>query len=492
MILLQTRFAIPLAMLASRRHWMLSVLSAAAAAGGCGGSQSSPNKSGTNIDSAEPEKPLRVLVIDNTETGERIERYWSSRSDAPFELKQATAEATLGQPRLVADVVIFRTNLLGELAEAGKIAPLERSFVDGEAFRAHELLEYARTTEVHWGKQTEVICLGSPPLVLYYRADLLAAKKLSPPTSWEQYLQVAKALTDKPEGAGEAWSPSIEPLAGRWGGVTLLAWVASYARHRSEYAALFDQEAMTPLIEQPPYVRALEELVAVAKLRSPAHIDFTPADAKIALYAGDCALAWSWPTSAPRTSESKVEAAIAQHVSIAELPGSRAVYNFGAQRWEEREAGESIHVPLLGVAGLSAAITTTARKLRAAENFLAWLSASDEAVEIFSANSNSTCFRTPHLAQVGRWCEPGLPSTGAQAYVDVLEKTQRHAVTMLVPHIPGGEKYLQALGTAVRNAVSGTTTVADSLKAGASKFEEITNSLGRDKQQAAYRRSLGL
>lgn len=469
---------------------MLSILGSASMLSGCG----SANKSAEDKKNRSPsvDKPLRILVIDGPELAKRIERYWAARSDAPFEITEATSTVAREQIRLAADVVVFPASLVGSLAEAGKIAPLDHEFLLSDAFRASDLLEHARTTEVAWGSETFTVCLGSPSLVLYYRADLLAAKGLAPPTTWAEYAEVVKVLAEAPAGVAQNWTSCIEPLTGRWGALTLLARAACYARHRSEYAALFDLATMQPLIDQPPFVRALEELLAVVKSQPHPILDASPASAKTAIYTGQCALAWSWPSSAAVESVEAIDPLAAQHLSIAQLPGSRDVYNFGAKRWEVREPGEAIQVPMLGVTGLSAAITATARQRRAAETFLAWISTSDDGVEVLANSSATTCFRKSQLAQIQPWCEANLSSAGAKAYAEVLTQTNHQGVTLLTPRLPGGEDYLLALGEAVRRVIAGEHAVTESLQQAAKRFGEITEVHGLSKQRTAYRRSLGL
>src|SRR5690606_16824586 len=93
-----------------------------------------------------------------------------------------------------------------------------------------------------------------------------------------------------------AWYATIEPRAGDWGAKLLLARGAAYARHRSAYSALFDIDTMAPLIAEPPFVRALEELAATAQASGAPR--FTPAEAREALARGNCAMAITWPTAA--------------------------------------------------------------------------------------------------------------------------------------------------------------------------------------------------
>ena len=51
----------------------------------------------------------------------------------------------------------------------------------------------------------------------------------------------------------------------------LLARAACYAAHRDNYSTLFNIATMQPLIDGPPFVQALEELVAVAGPSDPAN-----------------------------------------------------------------------------------------------------------------------------------------------------------------------------------------------------------------------------
>ena len=72
-------------------------------------------------------------------------------------------------------------------------------------------------------------------------------------------------------GAPLAW---LAGAAGPgWAGIVLLARAAPYATHPSNYSKLFSIETMEPLVDGPPFVRALEELVATARLWAAAAVD---------------------------------------------------------------------------------------------------------------------------------------------------------------------------------------------------------------------------
>ncbi|HTN74351.1 MAG TPA: extracellular solute-binding protein, partial [Pirellulaceae bacterium] len=311
-------------MIVTRRHWIVTVLGGVTATfTGCGDSPAPPP---TNTE----ERPLRLLVIDSPEMAAQIERHWRAQSDAPFELTQATSKAAQAFKRLPVDVVLYPSELLGTFAEAEWIVPLSTDLLDSDDFKRRDLLPQARSTEVLWGTNTLAVSLGSPNFNLYYRTDLFDRLGLKPPTTWAEYTAVATALS-KHDALGDAvageanWSAVLEPLAPGSAGLTLLARAAAYVRHRSEYAALFHLETMEPLVDHPPFVRALEELVTVAKLGRQASGTITPSAAREAIYAGRCGIAWTWPTAA---GSAIANSPAAPTIAIAELPGASDVYNF--------------------------------------------------------------------------------------------------------------------------------------------------------------------
>ena len=111
----------------------------------------------------------------------------------------------------------------------------------------------------------------------------------------------ANKNSPRPLGEGQgvrAWCGTIEPLAPGWAGDVLLARAAAYAKHRDNFSTLFDIETMEPLVAGPPFVQALEELVAAAKLGPADPLHYDPAAVRAAFWSGQCGMALTWPTAA--------------------------------------------------------------------------------------------------------------------------------------------------------------------------------------------------
>ena len=64
--------------------------------------------------------------------------------------------------------------------------------------------------------------------------------------------------------------------------------------------------------------------------------------------------------------------------------------------------------------------------------------------------------------------------------------------TLMMPRIPGGDRYLEALAIAVRRAVAGELSCEAALADASAQWTSITAELGVPQQAAAYRRQLDL
>lgn len=73
---------------------------------------------------------------------------------------------------------------------------------------------------------------------------------------------------------------------------------AAYAKERDNYTTLFDEKMFEPTIAGPPFLSALEELVAAAKLGPVGQLDFDPVAVRAEFWKGNAAMAISWPTGA--------------------------------------------------------------------------------------------------------------------------------------------------------------------------------------------------
>jgi multiple sugar transport system substrate-binding protein len=433
---------------------------------------------------------FRLLVIDDpamATAAERLRGEWKAQTGGDFEVVRG-GEKDLRH----ADGIICPSALIGTLAAAKRLAPLPEEMVRGDAGQWSDIFELLRLREAAWGSQIVAVPLGSPVLACCYRSDLLEKVGRRPPQTWEEYQELAQLLgRQKPPGNGP-WHGAIEPLGPGWAGLTLLARAAPYAKHGDNYSTLFDIKTMAPLVAGPPWVKALEELVAAAKQGPAEELQYDPAAVRAEFYRGHCGLALSWPTAADNPPASKAAAHDALRVGFIELPGSPQAYNVGSKTWETRGEEVDPHVPLLGVAGRMAAVSADAQRPEAVFQLLLWLSEGQRGRQLCSSSPATTLFRRSQLKSPQEWTEKAVSPAEAAQYAALTARTLNQPDYLPALRLPGQAEYLAALDEAVYAAVRGQATPAEALRQAAARWGEITRRLGVPQQRSAYRHSLGL
>jgi multiple sugar transport system substrate-binding protein len=362
--------------------------------------------------------------------------------------------------------------------------PLDSRLLEDADFNYRDIFDLVRLREMRWGGRTIATTLGSPQLLVCYRADWFESNGLSPPADWDAYQQAVERFAQLPSHAGIF--PTIEPFADGWAGHTLLARAASYAMHREQLSPLFRLGTVEPLVDQPPYVRALEELVASAKAAKGSELRNSPEEAFEALLSGRCAMAVTWPTggttgNAPAGRDGKL--------AFAALPVSRQAYRFSTGTWEDRVSDDSGPVPLLSIAGRMAAVSASSRNAARAGGLVVWLAGRDASDHVAAHSAATTLFRRSQVAQSSRWM-PQLTPDESRHYAETLAASLSAARAMAGITLPGRQEYLAALDRAVQEALAGKPG-AEALSEASTRWRGITEKLGVEAQRKALAHSLG-
>jgi multiple sugar transport system substrate-binding protein len=434
---------------------------------------------------------VRLLVVDDADLSAAIEGLgaeWKARTGGTFAVSQATiAELVDADAPPEADAVIYPSPLLGTLAERTWITPLPEDYASHRELAWADTFELEQVAETCWGKVPHAVTLGSPLLVCYCRTDLLEALHKQPPQDWAALRDLAEVLA-KRDPTGEAkFHAIVQPLAEGWAARVLLARAASYAKHPDHYSALFNIETMEPLVAGPGFVRALEELLADARLGPENQLEMDAADARNEFLAGRAGLAIAWPGHAGARGGDAPEP---PPTTFAELPGSAVVHNFARGDWEQRD--EVRRVPLLALAGRLGSIAADSSGPSDAFHLLAWLSGREWGTRVSTASPATTLYRRSQMRDPRPWVDPKTEAAAAEQYAAITHTALSRQDYLGAPRIPGAPQYMAALDAAVREAVRGDKSPAEALAAAAAEWKRITEELGVDAQRKAYRLSLGL
>lgn len=435
-------------------------------------------------------RPLRVLVVNDENLGLVAQREWLAVSDSPLELSNVSLDTFREQLQsteadaLQSDVVIYPTAWLGTLAESNRIAPMPRRVQESELFADADILPWVRKGDVAWGETTYAVPLGSVMLTMAARVPQPRTGEDTPalPKTWKE-LQTWRGADTR----------VAHPLAAGWAGFSHLARAASYVRSRGQISTLFDYRTMQPLVDSPPFVRALEELAASAKT-VPDQIDWTPWDVQQALKDGKCDVGLTWMSPHDAAADSKADSMTDEEAAtwlFSEAPGAREVYRASEKKWSTHRDGEIARVPLIGLSGRVGSVLQGSRRQRAAWSFLAKMSADELSTRVSSASQSTGPFRLSH--QPARaWVDRQIESTGARKYSVAVTKAYSRNLVLHALRIPGHEEYLAKLDAAVRSAIQGEGEPVALLKQVAEDWQQITESRGIENQRAAFARNLGM
>ncbi|GIW96336.1 MAG: hypothetical protein KatS3mg110_4377 [Pirellulaceae bacterium] len=306
-----------------------------------------------------PRAPVKLLVIDEPEVAGRIQELWQTRGEGSLNIAiadmaqiQSSDEVWSG-----ADVVVFPLELLGDFLSEGRIVPFVEGVLDEPSYRWREVADALRRRVVVWDRTVYAVPMGAATPLFWYRADIWERQGWQPPTTWSELSDRLEKL--RQQGDGKAgWT--VEPLAEGWAARTLLARASAYALHPSYLAVLFHPDTMDALIDGPPFIEALQDLVHDT---APESLELGPG--QVVLWAHEhgqaVAIGW-WPKAADATPDWQ------QLWNVHTLPAANKAYDRHNERWEERPEARQ-PATFAGYAGLLAAVTRQARNQRAAANF---------------------------------------------------------------------------------------------------------------------------
>lgn len=440
---------------------------------------------------------LKLLVVDDPALNAAVEKTrgeWLLQTGSQLTVQAVSERDLLAAEAIDADAAICPSYMLGDLAERGLISPIPESFVGENNAEWQDVFEIERLRENVWGDKVMAVPFGSPVLICYYRTDLLRHFNAEPPQTWSDYLRLAELFSDREKLSDLApppdqpWHGAVEPLGPGWAGLMFLARAASLAKHSDNYSTLFDIKTMRPLIDGPPFVRALEELVAAAALSEKAGLKHDPGSLRQEFWQGRCGMAITWPTAAAPLGDNKSNISC----TPVELPGSRDVYNIDESQWTVRKKGEEVNVPLLATSGRLGAVSRQSPNQHAAVQLLAWLSGKEFNPPLAASSAFTTIYRKSQLRFPQQWVEKPMSLDSSLLYQETAQKAFTSRDWLFALRIPGRGQYIAALDEAVCQAVSAGKPPHNCLSIAAERWVEITAKKGKDRQLTAYRKSLGL
>ncbi|MFW8588736.1 sugar ABC transporter substrate-binding protein [Rhizobium beringeri] len=371
-----------------------------------------------------------------------------------------------------------------------------------------DYVDYLKAPVGTWDGKTYRISVDGDCHNFNYRADYFTDADLAKawkdeghkgewgvPKTWQKVQEVTKFLKGKTIGGMEAIGYLDAPKA--WGGFGfyfLGSRATAYAKHPDDKAWLFDVDTMKPRINNPPWVRAIQDVIDALPSESGDQLNADPGTTAFQQFlagTGSMVSWWGDVGSGARTSDTSV---IGDTVAFDILPGSDDVYNSKTGQWDKLPSGPN-HAPNMAYLGwgiyVMARVDSDEKKKKAAWSAAAHLGGKDLALWMAAYPSGFQCYRKSQF-DTKEWVEAGYDEDFISNYLASQSNSYNHPNAAIEPRIPGIFQYYSVAEDELAKVFAGQMTAQKGADAIAVAWEKITDQLGRDKQIALYKASLGV
>ncbi|MEM7041855.1 MAG: extracellular solute-binding protein [Pseudomonadota bacterium] len=371
-----------------------------------------------------------------------------------------------------------------------------------------DYVDYLKAPVGTWDGKTYRISIDGDCHTFAYRTDYYDNEEFAaawkeaggegewaPPKTWAQVNAHAKFLKGKTDPlTGLDAHGFLDPLKG-WGGFGfyfLEDRATAYAKHPDDPAWLFDPDTMTPRVNNPAFVRAIQEVMDIMDTYPADQINADPGTTAFQQFlagTGSSLTWWGDVGSNARTSDTSV---VGDVVGFDIIPGSDEVYNSKSGEWEQTP-NEAPNMAYIGWGiYVMARVDSDSQKQKAAWSAAAHLGGKDLSLWASAYPSGFQPYRQSHF-NFEEWEEAGYDRAFVEDYLGSNADSYNHANAAIEPRIPGIFQYYSVAEDELAKGFAGQYGSAqETADAIAAAWEKITDQIGRDSQIALYKASLGL
>ncbi|MDF2389178.1 hypothetical protein JMG10_47650 [Nostoc ellipsosporum NOK] len=371
-----------------------------------------------------------------------------------------------------------------------------------------DLVNYLKPPVGTWdGKQYRVTIDGDTHN-FNYRTDVFADADLAKqwkdsggagewgvPKTWQQVQAVTKFLKGKKFKGQDVYGYLDAPKP--WGGFGfyfLGSRATAYAKHPDDKAWLFDADTMKPRVNNPAWVRAIQDVIDALPSEPADQINADPNTTGFQQFlagTGSMIPWWGDIGSNVKTNDSSV---IGDLCGFDILPGSDDVYNTKTGKWDKLASGPNF-APNLAYLGwgiyVMARVDSDPKKHKAAWSAAAHLGGKDLAIWTAMYPSGFQCYRNSQH-DIEEWVAAGYDRAFIKNYLDSQFNSYNHPNGAIEPRIPGIFQYYSAAEDILANTFAGKMKAQEGADAIAAAWEKLTDQIGREKQIKLYKASLGV
>jgi len=370
-----------------------------------------------------------------------------------------------------------------------------------------DIVDYLKPPVGTWGGKIHRVTIDSDCHTLNIRTDVFSDPDLAKawkaaggagewgvPKTWQQVQAVTKFLKGKKVKGKDVYGFLDQPKP--WGGFQFYftaSRATAYAKYPGEKNWMFD-ENMKPLVNNPAWVRAIQDIVDALPFNPPDQINADPGATAFQQFltgTGSLLEWWGDIGTVARTSDT---ATIGDVLTFDILPGSDDVYNFRKGAWEKLASGPNV-APNMAYLGWGIYVMKTvdadSKRQKAAWSAAAHLGGKDLSMWTSAYPSGFQPYRKSHT-NLDLWALAGYDKKYIGAYMNSQSTSYNHPNSAIEPRIPGIFQYYSIAEDELQKVFAGKLTAQQGADNVAAAWEKLTDKLGRENQVKYYRISMGI
>ncbi|MER8426138.1 sugar ABC transporter substrate-binding protein [Mesorhizobium sp. M0199] len=315
------------------------------------------------------------------------------------------------------------------------------------------------------------------------------------PKTWQQVQVVTKFLKGKQVNGQDVFGYLDAPKP--WGGFGfyfLGSRASAYAKHPDDKAWLFDPDTMKPRVNNPAWVRAIQDVIDALPFEPQDQINADPNQTCFSQFLGGTGSMLAWWGDAGSNAKTNDSSVVGDVTGFSILPGSDDVYNSKTGQWEKLASGPN-YAPNCAYLGwgvyVMARVDTDEKKKKAAWSAAAHLGGKDLSLWCAAYPSGFQPYRNSHF-NIPEWVAAGYDEAFTTSYLKSEADSYNHPNAAIEPRIPGIFQYYSAAEDILANTFAGKMKAQEGADAIAAAWEKLTDQIGRDNQIKLYKASLGM
>ncbi|MFO1146795.1 MAG: sugar ABC transporter substrate-binding protein [Alsobacter sp.] len=315
------------------------------------------------------------------------------------------------------------------------------------------------------------------------------------PRTWQKVNEVTKFLKGK-KFKGQPVYGYLDAPKG-WGGFGfyfLEDRATAYAKHPDDKAWLFDVDTMKPRVNNPAWVRAIQDVIDTLPSQPADQLNADPGTTAFQQFLAGTGSMLSWWGDVGSMANTSDTSVIGNDVAFDILPGSDDVYNAKTGKWDKLASGPNF-APNCAYIGwgiyVMARVDSDSKKQKAAWSAAAHIGGKDISLWTVMYPSGFQVHRNSH-SNIAEWVDAGYNKDYITSYLNSQFGTYNHPNRAVEPRIPGIFQYYSVAEDELAKIFAGKLTAQQGADNIAAAWEKLTDQIGRESQIKLYKSSLGV